>query len=200
MNYDWEHLLKTYKKYVNKFSTVIEIGASVQDRSIELAKSCKKLFGVELMPSRLPKYKKNKIEYIVADWQKLSKKFKSNSIDIIVSSHVIEHVPDDVKAIEELYKVLKPSGVAIFNTPNRLRLVRIIIEMFTGPKKFPYWEHVREYSFDDINKLCKNSSFNKYIITPVVFGFHNGYFKIYLKKVPKIFIKYSNYWEVTLIK
>lgn len=200
MNYDWEHLLKTYKSLVKPNYTVLEIGASTLSRTKELAKYCQNLIGVELIASRIPKTKNPKIKYIIVDWQNLSKKIKENSIDLAVSSHVIEHVPNDLLSLKELHKVMKPGAVAVINTPNRLRLARSIIEIFTGPRKFPWWEHVREYSYDDIQKLCLKSPFKKYSIKPLIFGFHNGYFKLYLKKVPKMLTKYANYWELSLIK
>jgi len=200
VNYDWQHLLKTYKKIVKPNYTVLEIGASTLSRTNKLAKYCQNLIGIELIAFRIPKTKNPKIKYLIADWQYLSKKIKENSIDLAVSSHVIEHVPNDLLALKELHKVLKPGAVAIINTPNRLRLARGIIEIFTGPRKFPWWEHIREYSYDDIQKLCLSSPFKKYSIKPLIFGFHNGYFKLYLRKVPKIFIKYANYWELSLIK
>ena len=36
--------------------------------------------------------------------------YDSNTFDVIVCSHVLEHVPDDDKAMRELYRVLKPNG------------------------------------------------------------------------------------------
>lgn len=200
MNYDWQHLLKTYKSLVKPNYTVLEIGASTLSHTKKLAKYCQNLIGVELLASRIPKSKNKNIKYIISDWQNLSKKIKKNSIDLAIASHVIEHVLNDELALIELHKVLKPGAVALINTPNRLRLARSIVEIFTGPRKFPWWEHVREYSFKDINKLCENSPFEKYIIKPIIFGFHNGYFKIYIKKVPRFFVKYANYWEISLIK
>jgi ubiquinone/menaquinone biosynthesis C-methylase UbiE len=44
--------------------------------------------------------------------------FKNNSFDYIVSSEVIEHVPDPKKAITELFRVLKPGGTIVLSTPN----------------------------------------------------------------------------------
>lgn len=200
MNYDWEHLLKTYKSSVKVNDTVLEIGASTLSRTQKLAKYCQNLIGVELLANRIPKAKNSKIKYIIADWQNLSKKIKENSIDLAVSSHVIEHVPNDLLALKELYRVLKPDSIALINTPNRLRLARSIIEIFTGPRKFPWWEHVREYSFDDINKLCHDSPFSKFSITPIVFGVHAYPWYLYSKKVPRIFNKYANFWEIILYK
>jgi len=39
------------------------------------------------------------------------------SYDLVYASHVLEHVPDDGKAIAEIYRVLKPGGVAILPVP-----------------------------------------------------------------------------------
>ena len=68
LRYDWESLLHSYKKYVKKTDTTLEIGASTKGRTTSLAKLCKKLIGVELMPERKPKNRSN-IKYLVGDWQ-----------------------------------------------------------------------------------------------------------------------------------
>lgn len=91
-----------------------------------------------------------------------------------MASHVIEHIPDDLKAINELYAVLRPWGIAIISTPNRKRLVRAVIEVFTGDRKFPYWEHVREYTENDILGLLNRSLFENFKVVPVSFGIHGG--------------------------
>lgn len=43
--------------------------------------------------------------------------YVDNAFDFIVCSHVLEHVPDDRKAIAELYRVLDNNGVAILMVP-----------------------------------------------------------------------------------
>lgn len=44
--------------------------------------------------------------------------FADNSLDVIVSSDVLEHVPDVQKAFDESYRALKPGGVHVFTVPN----------------------------------------------------------------------------------
>lgn len=197
--HDWQSILTFYKKKVKKTDIVLEIGASNINNTKQLAKYCKKLIGVELIPERTPKNFAN-IKYRIGDWQKLSEFIEANSIDIAVSTHVIEHVHDDLKAINELYSVLKPGGVALLNTPNRKRLTRRIIEAFTGERKFPYQEHQREYIEKDLISLLKKSKFDKYEIIPVVFGLHGGPIYIYQEKVPKALRKFANFWEIHLYK
>ena len=43
--------------------------------------------------------------------------FDSSTYDFIFASHVLEHIPDDQKAICEIRRVLKPNGVAILPVP-----------------------------------------------------------------------------------
>jgi len=198
-NYDWEHLLDTYKKYVNENSIVLEIGASNINKTKQLSKHCKRLIGVEIIPERKPENFDN-VEYLLGDWQELTKIVSLSSIDIAIASHVIEHVRDDLKALNELYEVLKPGGVAIINTPNRKRFVRAFIEFFTGERKFPYWEHIREYTENEIKSLIDKSNFKKYNIVPLVFGIHGGKIFIYFKNCPKILRKFANFYEIQLFK
>src|SRR5450756_3245946 len=50
------------------------------------------------------------------------------------------------------------------NTPNRKRLVRAIVGIFSGERKFPWWEHLREYTEEDLLHLLGASLFTKYKI------------------------------------
>ncbi|WP_208022073.1 class I SAM-dependent methyltransferase [Pseudomaricurvus hydrocarbonicus] len=43
--------------------------------------------------------------------------FDDNSYDFIFASHVLEHIPDDDKAISEINRVLKPNGIAFLPVP-----------------------------------------------------------------------------------
>jgi ubiquinone/menaquinone biosynthesis C-methylase UbiE len=199
--YGWISILENYHKNVTESAHVLEIGASTLDNTKEFAKWCKRLTGVEYLASRMPKNFDN-VTFVKGDWQRLSSVIKPNSIDLAVSNHVIEHVEDDLKAVNELYKVLKPGGVALINTPNRKRLTRHIADIFTGERKFPHapLEHVREYVEDDIHKLLKKSAFKTYAVNAVSFGLHSGPFYINTKTAPGFLRKYANFWEIHLFK
>ena len=43
--------------------------------------------------------------------------FPSNYFDCVICYHVLEHIPDDQKAMEEIFRVLKPGGWAILQVP-----------------------------------------------------------------------------------
>ena len=45
--------------------------------------------------------------------------FRDNSLDYVVTSHVLEHVPNPVKALAEWYRVLRPGGIIYCLVPDR---------------------------------------------------------------------------------
>jgi ubiquinone/menaquinone biosynthesis C-methylase UbiE len=44
-------------------------------------------------------------------------KYPDHSFEVILCSHVLEHVPDDRKALREFYRVLSPGGWAMIQIP-----------------------------------------------------------------------------------
>jgi len=198
--HDWEHLFSSFKRFASKESRVIEIGASTLARTRAIASLCHKVIAVEYFPERIPSDIEGNIAYIQGDWQRLSDIIPQNTIDLAISSHVIEHIPDDLGALDELYDVLKPGGAAFINTPNRKRLIRSIIENFTGERKFPWWEHVREYIEPDLHNLIQRSKFPRYEIIPVCFGLQGGPFWIYSTSAPKFARHLATFWEIHLFK
>lgn len=86
--------------------------------------------------------------------------FEDNSYDIILCNHVLEHIPDDKKAMQELYRVMKPGGMGIFQIPQDLnRTVTFEDNSITDPveraKIFGQYDHVRIYGRDYFDQLRK---------------------------------------------
>lgn len=84
--------------------------------------------------------------------------FEDNSYDIILCNHVLEHIPDDTKAMQELYRVLKPGGMGIFQIPQDLNRDKTfeddsITDRDERAKIFGQYDHVRIYGRDYFDKL-----------------------------------------------
>ena len=84
--------------------------------------------------------------------------FKENSFDVILCNHVLEHIPDDTKSMQELYRVLKPGGWGVFQIPQDLnREVTFEDNSITDKKEraeiFGQYDHVRIYGRDYFDKL-----------------------------------------------
>jgi predicted SAM-dependent methyltransferase len=87
-------------------------------------------------------------------------KYKDNSFDVLICNHVLEHIPDDRKAMSELYRVLKPAGWAILQVPISLLLNKTYEDStVTTPeereKVFGQSNHVRIYGKDYKDRLEK---------------------------------------------
>lgn len=84
--------------------------------------------------------------------------FKENEFDVILCNHVLEHIPDDTKAMQELYRILRPGGIGIFQIPQDLnREATFEDDSITDKKErakiFGQYDHVRIYGRDYFDKL-----------------------------------------------
>jgi len=84
--------------------------------------------------------------------------FKENEFDIIFCNHVLEHISNDTKAMQELYRVLKPGGFGIFQIPQDLSKAitfedNTITDRKERAKLFGQYDHVRVYGRDYFDKL-----------------------------------------------
>jgi SAM-dependent methyltransferase len=72
---------------------------------------------------------------------------ESNSIDHIVCADVIEHIPDVYQAADEMFRVLRPGGHAVINTPN-IAFVKKRLRLLAG--RFPSTSQPNEGHGSDI--------------------------------------------------
>ena len=84
--------------------------------------------------------------------------FENDSFDVILCNHVLEHIPDDTKAMQELYRILKPGGWGVFQIPQDLSRPETFEDHSITDKKerariFGQYDHVRIYGRDYFNKL-----------------------------------------------
>ncbi|MBZ9632046.1 methyltransferase domain-containing protein [Salegentibacter sp. LM13S] len=84
--------------------------------------------------------------------------FKENEFDFILCNHVLEHIPDDTKAMQELHRILKPGGTAILQIPQDLNREKTfeddsITDRNERERIFGQYDHVRIYGRDYFEKL-----------------------------------------------
>ena len=84
--------------------------------------------------------------------------FQNDEFDFIICNHVLEHIPNDTKAMQEIYRVLAPGGTAILQVPYKASLQKTFEDnSITDPKErakiFGQYDHVRIYGMDYFEKL-----------------------------------------------
>ena len=90
--------------------------------------------------------------------------FADQSFDLVIANHVLEHIPDDLKAMSEIYRVLKKGGIAILQVPYSETISATIEEpLIANPERqselFGQKDHVRIYQLNDYISRLGQSGF-----------------------------------------
>ena len=86
--------------------------------------------------------------------------FRSGVFDVVLCNHVLEHIPDDRRAMQELCRVLKPGGWGVLQVPlDSSRRVTFEDGTIATPEEreraFGQRDHVRVYGTDFVDRLTK---------------------------------------------
>ena len=85
--------------------------------------------------------------------------FEENTFDLIFCNHVLEHVEDDIQAMREMFRVLKPNGWAILQIPifhpqpEETQEDRSITDPNEREQVYGQSDHVRLYGKDYPNRI-----------------------------------------------
>ncbi|MBI4494132.1 MAG: methyltransferase domain-containing protein [Chloroflexi bacterium] len=109
--------------------TVLELGGGVSGQGLLLADLAPRVVCTDLLEvtsvyggdftqaARLASFAPSgRLQFICGRGEDLP--LQSNSVDVVFSSYVFEHIGDRPAAAAEIWRVLRPGGVAIANVPN----------------------------------------------------------------------------------
>lgn len=87
--------------------------------------------------------------------------FADASFDLVMCSHVLEHVPDDRGALAEMRRVLKPDGVMLLQHPiDDLDVTDedpAVTDLAERLRRWGQADHVRAYGRDYVQRTCSAS-------------------------------------------
>jgi len=95
-------------------------------------------------------------ELPVIDLRALS--YNDNTFDFVIANHVLEHIKEEGKVLHEIFRVLKPGGIAILQVPIANKLDKTFedpaIQTKSDREKFyGQFDHVRLYGTDYPDRL-----------------------------------------------
>jgi len=88
--------------------------------------------------------------------------FDENTFDCVISSEVIEHIPEENGThIDELTRILKPGGILVLGTPDYDRWEWVSIEWLYGKVKPDAYadEHVTFYTFKSLTEALETRGY-----------------------------------------
>ena len=114
-----------------------------------------KYFDADITPGRAT---------LVEDMTNIS--FDSNFFDYCLAIHILEHIVDDVKAMKELFRVLRPGGKAILIVPVREKSFEdyTITDPNDRETHFGQSDHVRYYSLNLFTERLHSVGFSTTVI------------------------------------
>ena len=110
------------------------------------------------------------VEVIRSDISRLG--LKNESVDLVISRSVLEHLPEPLSAYRELNRILKPGGSFVFIVPNAWHyasiLSRLITDRYHGPlvsrfegrrEKDVFPAYYKSNTYSRIRRLSQSSGF-----------------------------------------
>ncbi len=210
-----KHIVLTLEQYYGKGKlkelTVLDIGASTGIIDNYLAKYFKKVVGTDIDGGGIAfakrKFKKTNLVFKKEDAMALT--FKDNAFDVVICTHVYEHVPNVQKLFSELYRVLRPSGVCYLAAINALwpmephydlpflsylpkSLANVYVRI-KGKKEY-YETPVTYWGLMKLTSKFKQIDYTKKILqNPRVFGYDNKVLSIFPPVVFKLVSSVAKY-------
>ncbi len=131
-----------------------------------IAVSLSKRPGIEYLTSS---YGEHEVSDYQFDLQKID--IQDNVFDVVICSHVLEHIEQDGLAIAEMYRILKSKGIALIQVPIWPSESHPTYEnkAITDPRDriihFGQFDHVRIYGLDVVERL-RLAGFTVEVIDP----------------------------------
>lgn len=134
------------------------------------------IYGIDIDTKALDVAYKNLAEELNSKKLSITKKsindlgFEDNFFDAVFSTEVLEHVPNDLDALKEVRRVLKPGGIYIFTVPNynfpfmwdplNYTLQNVFGTHIKSGFFAGIWnQHIRLYTIDNLVEKCFSADF-----------------------------------------
>ena len=219
----------SYKKFVSKYKKYykdgiyLDLGCGIAWNSALLAKEGVSIIGIDISYESLCKsimlFKQEKVDGCFIQGDLLNLPIKDNSISFIYSVMSLEYVRDTQKALDEIYRILKPGGVMVAVFPvlsfttltyhqlrgdiPRLPLIHsfwelLHIQILKG--RFMHYGYEQSFSIGFFKKLIKNANLTLQDIgcfdTFYPLAFIPDIMRSYVRKI----LRYRFFWPLLFVE
>lgn len=93
------------------------------------------------------------IEFVLADG--LNPPYPPDYLDVVICNNIWEHVPDPLRLLEGITRILKPGGVVVISTPSRFRFGNVLRILVGQAPKLVSTLHVTEYTVGQVHEQLR---------------------------------------------
>ena len=159
-NFTYRHITAVLDRFCPG-KTVLDFGSGVGTLALYLGKQGKQVTGIELSQKAVTVAQKSARLFNLTNRVKFHRLdiFKTNlkqKFDLIICSEVLEHLPDDGRAVSRIFRLLQPGGRVLISVPSaNAPLIK------TGAiKHFDAWSgHLRRYTAESLTRLLNQHRF-----------------------------------------
>jgi ubiquinone/menaquinone biosynthesis C-methylase UbiE len=164
--------LLNYLKIKSETLKILDVGCGPgllsKELSIRFPKA--KITGIDISRYSIKLAKKNckaikNINFIIADVHKLP--FPDEYFDLVVCKDSFHQFSNPIKAIKEMYRVLKPGGIIYIQDLRRdvpLYLIKMVLPPNTLAKKLIYYSARSSYLPKEIKKILNKAGIKRFIL------------------------------------
>ena len=150
--------LKVFKKYIKPKSNILEFGAGTGRFSKILKKMANNFYITDLSLEMLLQNRDSSLGSVCADTEALP--FPDNFFDLCIGVAAFAYLPNKVKGIKEIRRVLKPGGRLLIIDMNRKSFIFKLTKLYYfRHRKFNYPSHINESNLVFLKKLFLKNGF-----------------------------------------
>ena len=165
--YEFKEIIKGVK--FSKNEVILDIGCGQGIPTMLIGKKCKKIYGIDISEKSLniaktrAYYLKKKVKSEFKHGRLENAEFKNEYFDKIFSICVLEHIPNYIEVMQEVYRILKKGGQFIFSVDS--------LETINNERLLNYHKekcYIEKYfRKNELRQILKELCFNKIIIYPI---------------------------------
>ena len=207
-NFQLEEIIKKHLKPKNKSLKILDIGTGLCNFYPNNVKnSNNKYYDCDLSSEMKDILMKRGIIFIEADISIDKLNLNDNSFDLIICSHLIEHLDSSVNLLEEIERLLKISGIAFIKTPDIKFVKWNFFNDYTHRKPYTKSSLIQQIESESLKilncysttlykdfsiKLIKGNPFNPINLIFYIVGLFTYYFRKDMREIICISKKIKN--------